>query len=461
MLLATIAYTYLFYHQSPGINYLLFDLTMVGLLAITQFPSFHRPQVLVSMVGMLSSSVFVFWHNTVAPLLLHWLSFGLFVRLVYEPTLSPYLALAEQTLLTGFNVFRSRAWEKLWPKKEAESKKPWTMYLLTLPIVGVFILLYSSGNALYSQWMSRLFDFEVSFDLFFFFITGLLFSFSVFAPGSSGLWTSFDLLCSNVLSPSEEPPRPSLFGNLSQELRSAVFLLLMLNLVTLSLHLTDLYALLLPDRTSINYSDEVHQGVNSLIVSILLAILIVVYFFRGELNFLQENKWLKGLTYAWLFQNLLLIVSICHKDLLYIYHHGLTHKRIGVLVWLSIVALGLLFTYFKIHEKKSVWYLLRSNTWSVYLILLAYSGIHWDRWIVRYNTSCQCDIDYSYLSQLDVSAIADLNELGLPHKKHIPMEQLNWQNDRRAAFIQEYKGLGWPSFNLESERIASPFTSTK
>ncbi len=460
ILLCALGYTYLFYDQLPGINYLLFDALVILILGCTDPDSLFKKSVLMTGLGMLGCSAFLFIHNNTAPLLLHWISFGLFVRYFYEAELSPYLALSQQVITSFLSIFRIFRWGKLFPTEGRSSGLSWGAYVITFPVVLVFVLLYASGNELYSRLWERIWDIPWNFGLFFFFLSGLILASSIVAPTYSGIWKAFDLGCSNDLEREEADDKSPLFGTMASELRASAFLFFMLNLVTLSLHMTDLYAFIHP-KIGLNHSQNVHQGVNSLILSILLAILVVVYFFRGALNFFQENRFLKGLTYAWLTQNVFLVLSTCYKDFLYIHSHGLTHKRIGVLIWLTLVAIGLLWTYLKIHQKKSAWYLVRRNSWSVYIVLLAYSGIHWDRWIVRYNTTCaQCEIDYDYFSTLDVSAIADLHVLGLPQKSHIPVEDFYAQNDRRAHYVQAYQSVGWPSYNLESERICIPFTQT-
>lgn len=457
-----LVYTYLFFHQLPGINYLMFDVLLISLLCILQKDNMLRISVIVTGCGMLLSALFIFLNNTVAALILHWISFGLFVRYFYEPQLSPYLAFGEQVYISILSTFRLLKWRKLAIASNPKNGISWAVYLLTIPVVGIFVLLYSSGNELYRQMVSKVFEMDVDFSVFFFFLSGLVLAFSVFAPFSSGLWKAFDIMCPNKLEKGQEIGTSPLFGTISSELKGGVFMLAMLNVVTLSLHITDIYSFLVPAKALINHSENVHQGVNGLIISILLAILIVVYFFRAELNFLSENTLLKGLTYAWLTQNIGLVLTTCYKDFLYISDHGLTHKRIGVVVWLAIVLFGIIYTFIKIENKRSVWYLLRINTWTVYAILLLYSSAHWDRWIVRYNTSCMdCQIDYAYFRQLDLSAFADLKELEGSFNKKIPLESFGSQNKMLREFSAEYKSLSWPSFNLESERILNLLNSNQ
>ena len=98
------------------------------------------------------------------------------------------------------------------------------------------------------------------------------------------------------------------------------------------------------------FSNQVHNGINALIASIIIAIIIILYFFRGNLNFYKNNKKLKVVTFIWIFLNLILVINIVIKDCQYIYYFGFTYKRIGVLVYLLLTLIGLFTTFIKVHR---------------------------------------------------------------------------------------------------------------
>ncbi len=459
---AALGYTYLFYHQLAGINYLIFDAIIFLLLAITQAERLSKISVLISFLGLLATSAFVFIHDTGLAIIMHWLYFGLFVRLFYEPELSIYLALPEQLYVTIISIFNPENWKDSSPEGK---RKNWIMYLLLLPVVGLFIWLYSLGNEKFGLLIGNLFDFDFSFSIIPFFISGLAIAFSVFAPHLPDFMREFDATCPNKLIREEEPSlKSSLFGLLDNELKGGLFLLFLLNLLTLSFHATDLYYFFVPEIATgaINHSQNVHQGVNSLIVSIVLAIIIVLYFFRGELNFIANNKALKSFAFVWLFQNFLLAFSTANRNWMYIDAHGLTHKRIGVFVWLTLVAIGIVWTLLKIAGKKTTWYLLRTNTWTVYAVMLCYTAIPWDRVITHYNlTHPESEIDIFYLKELGASAWAETIEV-----KNEPntVKMAEWTKSDFGYFdaikqTDEYNYLGWQSFNLEKERIKRALNS--
>ncbi len=90
----------------------------------------------------------------------------------------------------------------------------------------------------------------------------------------------------------------------------------------------------------VTYTEFVHQGVNVLIISVVLAIAMVMYFFRGNLNFLSNSQRLTYAAYVWIVQNAVLMVATAVKNTEYIERFGLTHKRIGVYVYLLLTLIG-------------------------------------------------------------------------------------------------------------------------
>ena len=92
----------------------------------------------------------------------------------------------------------------------------------------------------------------------------------------------------------------------------------------------------------VNLKDYVHEGAGMLIFSIVLAMMVLLFFFRGNLNFYKNNKWLRYGAYGWIIQNAVLVISVLLRDYYYIQHMGLVYKRIGVLVFLTMVLVGLL-----------------------------------------------------------------------------------------------------------------------
>jgi hypothetical protein len=152
----------------------------------------------------------------------------------------------------------------------------------------------------------------------------------------------------------------------------------------------------------------VHEGTELLIVSIVLAMAILLFFFKGNLNFYKRNKWLKYGAYAWIIQNAMLVSSVFLRDYYYILKHGLAYKRIGVLFFLLMVLVGLLTVLLKIWNRKTNYFLFRVNAWTGIVVLVLATTIHWDEFIAGYNLKRKNTVD------LDVSFLLSLSDKALP-----------------------------------------------
>ncbi|MGB4842914.1 MAG: DUF4173 domain-containing protein [Ferruginibacter sp.] len=213
---------------------------------------------------------------------------------------------------------------------------------------------------------------------------------------------------------------------------------------------------------NLNLKDYVHEGAGMLIFSIVLAMAVLLFFFRGNLNFYKKNKWLRYGAYGWIFQNAILVVSVLLRDYYYIEHMGLAYKRIGVLVFLVMVLFGLITVFIKIQQRKTGYYLWRVNGWFAVVLLVAASCIHWDETMAKYNLAHKETIP------LDVKFLLSLSDKTLPliekNKKVLTektavvhgegeylyrsgMSPLELFEMRKQDFFEEQKKYSWLSWN--------------
>jgi hypothetical protein len=151
------------------------------------------------------------------------------------------------------------------------------------------------------------------------------------------------------------------------------------------------------EKSAAELSDYVHAGTQLLIIAILLAIGVVVYFFRRNLNFYPDEKQrLRQLAYLWLLQNSILALSVGFRNYHYLNTYGLTSLRVGVMIFLLMVITGLYFTFRKIRDKKTTYYLLSANAWTMLFILTFTCLFNWTNVITHYN------LKYTDADRLDV-----------------------------------------------------------
>ena len=231
----------------------------------------------------------------------------------------------------------------------------------------------------------------ISFGWLFFTLSGFWLVFSFFNPTEITKLVNFDEntpdnLLREKTGKDHQIKRDFSLLHLKYEYKTGWLSFGLLNLLILLFNFIDIFYLLsgqLPNDVS--YSAFVHQGVNTLILSIVLAITLVMYFFRGNLNFFRNNRKLKIMAYLWILQNILLLGATAYKNGLYIAEYGLTYKRIGVYCYLLLALAGLITTYIKVYQVKTNWFLVRKNAWIFYAVMIIATFFNWARIVTAYN----------------------------------------------------------------------------
>lgn len=142
-------------------------------------------------------------------------------------------------------------------------------------------------------------------------------------------------------------------------------------------------------------ASQVHQAVSMLMISCTLIAALAALIFRQPETVLQYPGLVK-LFYGFLACNLLLVVVTCLKNGIYIGHYGLTHKRLGVFMWLALVLVGLGLTAYKVRRGLTFYELVRASTWAAGLCIASYCLLPADYW-VRQSQLARAEPDYAYL----------------------------------------------------------------
>jgi hypothetical protein len=221
----------------------------------------------------------------------------------------------------------------------------------------------------------------------------------------------------------------------------------------------------------ITQAQFVHNGVGTLIFSIVLGASIICYLFKGELNFIQKNKTIKLLVYAWIAQNIFMVISTLLRNNLYVQNCGLTGKRIGVYYYLFFTIIGLLFTAYKIHKQKTVYFLYATNTWIWYTILVLSSSVNWENIIFnnqlkRYNTKKVLDFEYATrftetnlpelisLFNVGKTDTVDLKNPNNIYAKCISCIEYKTQTEAKLiSFLYKYYDVKWQSKNKNDDEM--------
>jgi len=255
---------------------------------------------------------------------------------------------------------------------------------------------------------------------------------------------------------------------LKHEYTIGLISLALLNVLLLIINIIDVHYLWFhftytPD---INLAAIIHEGTELLIFSLVLAMIVLLFFFRGNLNFYTRNKWLKAGAYLWLLQNAVLVVSVLIRDYYYIRLMGLAYKRIGVLFFLLMVLVGLVTVLIKIIFKKTTYYLLRVNAWAAIFLLAVASTVDWDMSIARYNIthSNTIPLDVRFLNSLSNRTLPLLEQNMAVLKKR--EKEVNQQGEyvgrcfdcieelirmRQASYLEHMNTLSWLSWNYADQ----------
>ncbi|NRD24594.1 DUF4173 domain-containing protein [Winogradskyella litoriviva] len=415
LFIAALLFSTFFYDQSIGLNLFLFSILTVAILFINNQTHFKNRKTQIYSAAYLITGLTIFFHSSTLSVIANLVAFFTLIGHLSETKSSIYINWLNGLYTTIAGLFHRNfaITESKHIEKENVQKPPidylhWAkITIIPAVILITFIALYKEGNPVFSNIIEQI-DFGfINFQWILMAGLGYYLFHNIYAPIEVEPATEIDLKTENSLQKTNAFSIPKL----KQENQLGVILISLLNALIVLYLITDV-AFLTSDldlRASV-FSAQVHSGINALIGSIVIAIMILLYVFRGNLNFYEQNITLKRLAYTWIILNILLVISIAFKNSQYIYYFGLTYKRIGVLVYLILATIGLVSTLLKISSLKNNWYLFRVNTQAAFIILVASSTVNWDYHITNYNFNYAQSMDFNYLYNLSNNNTILLNE---------------------------------------------------
>lgn len=413
-------YSFLFYHQTFGLNFLLFSVAMALAFIIKDKTLLKENFWYITASGAIVSGVCVALYGTALAFAANIVSLSLMSAFSLSRKSSVILA-SLYSIYTYLSSMVYMVIDSIMRRKQSDKPmdaKFWTKFSIgfgIFVIILVFFILYKNSNPLFQDLTKKInFDF-ISWEWVRFTLLGFVIVYAfLYARNFPGLYKKDAGLPGSIDRDSVLAKENKFFGkklNLSLEINSGIILLLLLNILLFIVNALDVAYLWITQKLpeGMSYSDYVHQGTGTLIISIILAILIILFYFRGHVNFSEKNKSIKTLAYLWMVQNIIVIISTAYRNILYINEYSLTYKRIGVYIWLILTLVGIITTIVKIGKHKSNWYLFRQNGWSVYFVLILFACFNWDMVITNYNIKNSKKLDKFYL--LDLGSPANIPSL--------------------------------------------------
>lgn len=491
-LLTAFIFDRFFYGMAIGVNLFLFTLIIVALVGHrVGLRRLSQPARWTMAGALFAAAMAVVHHSIIAPVMAI-LALLWFSALAHEPALRslPFAMVQAFGNYLVLPVAAVEATGELMPQRgSARTGWRWARLSLIPLLVGVlFFQLYRVGNPKFehltagfleglwdavSQMFELVFTAHALFYLFALFVcTGLL---KRFAPKLvlqvEEQWKD------GLRRVREKRPHwmaPLALNPLEKERRRGIVLLALVNALLLVVNVIDIdwvwIGFTVPEGFSLK--QFVHEGTYALIFSILLSMVVVLWLFRGNQNFYWRNRWLKRLALLWVAQNAVLGISVFLRNWHYIGFHGLAYKRIGVIVFLLLVLVGLVTLFIKVRERKSLFYLLRVNTWAAFAVLIGLTAADWDSFIVRVNlrhaNPGEIDID-NYLAMSNkvlplLYANLDLVEQQMARHRsnrvrwvdHLEPEAFRDALDaKRDHFLERHRRQKWQEWNWADARTSA------
>jgi len=169
-----------------------------------------------------------------------------------------------------------------------------------------------------------------------------------------------------------------------------------------------------PMPEGITLAEYAHRGAYPLIVTALLAGLFVIVTLRPGSSTAAVPA-IRRLVLLWIAQNIVLVGSSILRTLDYVEAYSLTVLRISALVWMVLVAVGLLLICWRLFTGKSASWLINTNLAAAALLLTVASFVDLGNiaawWNVRHASEVGgsgAELDLCYLNSLGSSSLLPL-----------------------------------------------------
>ncbi len=490
----TILFNLLFWQENLGINALIFTTFLLGSFFYI-FPKFIKSKnAIIVALGTLISAITIVFHASLLVIFVWIFSIVLLqpfihyqkLRTIFFSTLS-----AITSFITSFGLLGQNTNPSTSKNKSSFQLKNIFKYLkltlLPILVVYVFYWIFKFANPIFDELSDSLFikinDWFI--DIFenvsFLQILFTLWGFMIMA------WYFYKNKKDHVVHDEEKysenitRKRKKVFVNkfmygkkglkqlLKNEFRIGIMMIILVNILLLLINIIDISTLWF----NFNYTEDtdlkqfVHEGTYLLILSILLSIGIMIFFFRKNLNFYRNKKKLQIFSYIWIAQNIVLLISVIIRNLHYIEYFGLAYKRIGVFFFLIMVVYGLITLYMKIKDIKSTFWLFKINTWAVYIGFVLFAIPDWDIIIAKHNLNHELkdNMETSFLLSFDEKAFPLIDQRKDILQQSTSLNTYRYYSENYeffyeiavANFMENYSEKSWLSWNYADAKAHKYF----
>ncbi len=387
--LTTALFVILFYNENVGLNLGILGIAY-SFLTLFKTPERNRTKIFLTLLvtSVLSSIAFAWYGDfpsflaVVISLLL--LSYRSRNRRMKILLLIPVFVVNCFTFICRFFSFDS------WlPKTNTSGLWQKTLAFILIPfiLISIFFGIYSAGSDHFASVFSD-YELDINFwQLLCITILGFFIAFNFWNYSVEKLIYKQNHILRNQFNEQDKIQKSTYsFLDLNSERMSGVVSFFCLNILLIFFIFTFNYEQFYETvKTPNQLSEETHERVVAVIMSIVMAILVIMFYFKSNFNFDPKAGLMKILVKIWIVLNAVLVISAMLKNTEYIVSYGFTYKRLGVYAFLFLSLVGLAMTFIKIQMKKRNVFLFNAMIWYFYGTILACSYINWGGIITEQN----------------------------------------------------------------------------
>ena len=389
ILLTTFLFVTLFYNENMGLNLGILGI-VYALLTLINTPQRNKTRLFFILFSttILSSAAFVWYGDfpsflaLISSLIL--LSFRSKSRKLKTLFILPIVVTNCFTFLCRFFNF-----DKWLPERNSSGTWQKLLAIILIPafFVFIFFVVYTYGSDQFANLFTNI-SWDINFwQLFCLSVLGFFLAFNYWNFVVERLIYKQHSILDNDFNDVEKILKPTYSDlGLDAERMSGVVTFLLLNILLVFFIVSYNYEQFYETpKTPVQLSEETHERVGAVILSIIMVILVIMFYFKSAFNFDPKAKLMQLLAKVWIVLNTVLLFSAMMKNTEYIVNYGLTYKRLGVYAFLILATIGLVVTFVKIHKKKTNAFLFNTMFCFFYAAVLVISLVNWGGIVTREN----------------------------------------------------------------------------
>ncbi len=391
-IITVIVWMILFYKQSLACNLFLFTIFLAANKLVEHYNTIDKQKITFTCI-LLSVSFSAYYFNDAISIILCLV--GIFIYPFFMEDTFQVSVLSIINSVESFKYNLKELTAKLFRSRNATvnaSYKIKVYVLLPLSILVLFLVIYSFANPTFYNWVCNIIEF-IDFTFIIYLLVGVVFasyfynyfSTNYFERNYRNIFRN-NLIKNSFISQDEE--KLHIFKNSGVIILSILNAILCIFIIAEFQQISEISTKLHATNTALvilEIFDCMLVSIVTIIVSIIIAMTILFVYFKNEINFLEGNQRIKKLAYGWIVLNSMLLITASIKVYLSIEYSGFTIKRIGIYGFLVLAIFGLIYTFIKIKDTKTNYYVVRKMVWTVAIFIGVISPINFSSFITKQN----------------------------------------------------------------------------